>query len=130
MKKVFLGGTVNNSTWRNKLIPQLKVDFFNPVVEEWTDEAYKQELYEREHCDFCLYVVTPKISSFYSIAEAVDDSNKRPLKTIFCYLLEDEGQKFSDFQLKSMNAIGKMVQKNGAQWLNTLDEVALFLNKE
>ncbi len=130
MKKVFLGGTVNNSTWRNKLIPQLKVDFFNPVVEEWTDEAYKQELYEREHCDFCLYVVTPKMSSFYSIAEAVDDSNKHPLKTIFCYLLEDEGQKFSDFQLKSMNAIGKMVQKNGAQWLNTLDEVALFLNKE
>ena len=31
--KVFLGGTCNNSTWRDELIPQLKIDYFNPVVE-------------------------------------------------------------------------------------------------
>ncbi len=130
MAKVFLGGTVNNSQWREELIPRLKVDFFNPVVEEWTDEAYKKELTARENCDFCLYVLTPKISSFYSIAEAIDDSNKRPQKTIFCFLLDDEGQKFSDFQIKSMKAIGKMVKENGGQWLNSIDEIASFLNSK
>ena len=34
MKKVFLGGTCNGSDWRKKLIPKLKIDYFNPVVED------------------------------------------------------------------------------------------------
>jgi hypothetical protein len=27
--KVFLGGTCNESDWRNRIIPMLEVDFFN-----------------------------------------------------------------------------------------------------
>ena len=61
MKKVFLGGTCNNSTWRDKLIQQLEIDYFNPVVSDWTEEAYKRELKERETCDFVLYVITPNL---------------------------------------------------------------------
>ena len=128
MTKVFLGGTVNNSTWREEIIPRLQIDYFNPTVEEWTEEAYKKELFEREHCDFCLYVLTPKLTGFYSIAEAIDDSNKRPEKTIFCYIPEDEDKKFGKFQIKSMNAVGKMVKKNGATWLDSIDEVVDYLN--
>ena len=40
--KVYLGGTCNNSNWRNKLITILKVDYFNPVVEDWTPECMKE----------------------------------------------------------------------------------------
>ena len=47
MKKVFLGGTCNGSTWRNELIPKLTIDYFNPVVDNWKEENYKQELIER-----------------------------------------------------------------------------------
>jgi hypothetical protein len=36
---VFLGGTCNNSKWRDILIPKLKVSYFNPVVENWTPEC-------------------------------------------------------------------------------------------
>ena len=39
MKKVFLGGTCNESTWRNELIPLLEnagVEYFNPVVSATT----------------------------------------------------------------------------------------------
>lgn len=32
MKKVFLGGTCNDTTWRDKIIPYLKIDYFNPIV--------------------------------------------------------------------------------------------------
>lgn len=32
--KFFLGGTTNNTNWRDKLIPKLKIDYFNPVVDE------------------------------------------------------------------------------------------------
>ena len=39
--KVFLGGTCNNSTWREELIPQLKIDYYNPVVKDWTLESLR-----------------------------------------------------------------------------------------
>ena len=63
--KVFLGGTVNGSTWRNFVIPRLSIGYYNPVVPNWTEEALERELYERRHCDFCLYVITPKQTGFY-----------------------------------------------------------------
>lgn len=130
MAKVFLGGTVNNSTWRNEIIPRLEIDYFNPVVEQWNEKAYKQELFERENSDYCLYVITPKLTSFYSVAEVIDDSNKRPEKTIFCFLKEDKDKKFTPFQIKSMTAIGKMVKKNGGKWFEDINEVIDYLNKK
>jgi len=129
MIKVFLGGTCNDSTWRDYFIKLLKnVDYFNPVVKDWNDEAYKKELYEREHCDFCLYCITPKMKGVYSIAEVIDDSNKRPEKTIFVYLKKDENDEFDKVQSKSLDAVSKMLNNNKAKVFNTLEEVAEFLN--
>ncbi len=128
MKKVFLGGTVSDSTWRNEVMPRLKIAYFNPVVEEWSDEAYQEELAERENCDYCLYLLTPRMTGVYSVAEVVDDSNKRPEKTLFCIAVRDGDKEFSNFQIKSLIAVGKMVKDNGAKWLKTIDEVVDFLN--
>ena len=36
--KVFLGGTCAGSKWRDNIIPQLKCEYFNPVVDDWTPE--------------------------------------------------------------------------------------------
>lgn len=126
--KCFLGGTCAESTWREEFEKRLKIDYFNPVVADWNDEAYQQELKEREDCDFCLYVITPKMQGVYSIAEVVDDSNKRPEKAIFCYLDTDEKESFSVGQAKSLNAVGKMVEKNGGKWFKTTEECIEFLN--
>jgi hypothetical protein len=128
MPKVFLGGTCNGSTWRDELIKKLKIEYFNPVVDDWNEEAQKKEIYEREHCDFCLYVITPKMTGTYSIAEVIDDSNKRADKTIFCYLETDYPDRFSKGQLKSMDMVAKMVERNGAKFLPNLDYVATYLN--
>jgi len=125
MKKVFLGGTCNNSTWREELIPQLKIDYFNPVVEDWTPECMDEELKQREVSDYCLYVITSDMTGVYSIAEVVDDSNKRPLKTVFAF--KKEG--FTDGQVKSLEAVGSMVSKNGAYWVD-FKHVAPLLNGE
>jgi len=130
MKKVFLGGTCNGSLWRNDFIKRLRIDYFNPVVEEWSSDAMQEEIRQREECDFCIYVLTPKISGYFAIAELVDDSNKRPGKTIFCFLPEDEGISFSEFQLKSMNQVGNLIKRNGANYFSTLKEAADFLNKQ
>ena len=127
---VFLGGTCNDSTWREELIPQLTINYFNPVVPDWNEESYKRELEARENSEFCLYVLTPKMTGVYSIAEVVDDSNKRPEKTVFCFLEKDGDLEFDKHQLKSLVNTGKMVKANGATVLGSLTEVAEFLNKE
>jgi len=143
MKKVFLGGTCNESTWRDELIPMLNIDYFNPVVDDWTEECYQEELKQRKICDYCLYVITPRMTGVYSIAEVVDDSNKRPEKTIFCYIERDTGDyrtkdkvvkkfvnQFDEGQLKSLDRVGRMVENNGGKYFKSLYEVAKYLNKE
>ncbi|MEM1135208.1 MAG: TIR domain-containing protein [Bacteroidota bacterium] len=126
--KVFLGGTVNGSTWRDKLIPQLDIDYFNPVVEEWDDEAYQRELYERQHCDFCLYIITPKMTGYYALAEVIDDSYKRPDRTLYCFLEKDEDRAFSTEEIESLHTLGEQVKENGGNWLPSIDSVTEFLN--
>ena len=133
MKKVFLGGTCNESTWRDRLIEMLEIDYFNPVVDDWTEECYQEELRQREICDYCLYVITPRMKGVYSIAEVVDDSNKRPEKTIFCLLtadVDDTGKviMFNPGQLRSLDRVGRMVEKNGGKYFRELRDVAEFLN--
>ena len=127
--KVFLGGTCNNSTWRDKLIPLLKIDYFNPVVDDWTPECQDEEIRQRESCDYCLYTITPKMTGVYSIAEVVDDSNKRPEKTILCVLDEDDENSFSETQIKSLKQVKEMVKNNGANVFDSLEDIASFLNK-
>ena len=109
------------------------IDYFNPVVEDWTEECYLEELRQREICDYCLYVITPRMTGVYSIAEVVDDSNKRPDKTIFCVLTADSSDTggliiFDIVQLKSLDKVGIMVEKNGGKYFTTLGDVAEFLN--
>lgn len=129
--RVFLGGTCAETSWRGELIKQLKnIDYFNPVVEDWTEADFERELKERETCDYILYFLTPKMSGFYSIAEVVDDSHKRPEKTIFGFIIEDDGEKFTADQLKSMKALVKMLTKNGVKCLHSIKAVADHLNKK
>lgn len=128
MKEVFLGGTCAGSTWRDELIPMLNINYFNPVVKDWNDEAMKNELVKRKTCDFCLYVLTPKMSGVYSIAEVVDDSNKRPEKTLLCILGDDDEFSFTLEMIKSLNAVKRLVESNGIHCFYSLKDVADFLN--
>lgn len=130
MVKVFLGGTCNDSKWREDLISLLEptVNYYDPRVENWDEEAQQRELEERRICDFCLYVITPEMTGVYSIAEAVDDSNKRPQKTIFCYIPEDGSKKFTSGQLRSLYNVRKMIYRNGGNTFDTLKDIAEFLN--
>ena len=128
--KVFLGGTCNESTWRDGIIKALKIDYFNPVVNDWTPDCMAEEIKQREVCDFCLYVITPKMTGVYSIAEVIDDSNKRPRKTVFCVLPTDDGLSFTEGQLRSLNQVGKMVIENGGNWFGDLLTTAMFLNNQ
>ena len=127
--KVFLGGTCNESKWREYLIKYLKIDYFNPVVEDWTEECMEEEVIQRQICDYCLYTITPKMTGVYSIAEAVDDSNKKPEKTIFFFFLyELDGSTWTNSQWRSINQVGRMVERNGGKYFTDLNDVAKYLN--
>lgn len=126
--KVFLGGTVNKSQWRTGVKEMLNINYFDPVVENWNDAAYERELTERRYCDYLLYVLTPKMTGFYAIAEVTDDSYKRPDRTIYCYLSQDGEDSFSPSQIAEMEQLGQVVLENGGRWLQSLDEVVTFLN--
>lgn len=139
-KKVFLGGwgTCNESQWRDTLIPLLEIDYFNPVVEDWTEDCMAEERRQRKECDFCLYVITPLMTGVYSIAEVIDDSNKRPDKTIFCFVNTDFVDAINEYgvlrktfdygQIKSLDQVGKMVERNGGKYFRSLIDVANYLN--
>ena len=128
--KVFLGGTCNESKWRDELIGKMKlntpnIQYFNPVVEDWTPECQAIEIDEKANkCDIHLYVITNKMKGVFSIAEAIESVFNKDKKTIFCVLdnYADDGE-FPDFQLKSLKAVGDMVVRNGGTYVTTLDEV-------
>ena len=152
-RHIFLGGTCNGSKWRDDLILLLdpgRTTYFNPVVPDWTEAHQIIERRQREECDVCLYAITPRMVGVYSIAEAVDDSNKRPGKTVFCFLEVDDTRdddndekndtqkekevtneccRFNQQQVASLNAVGKMIEANSGVWIRGgLKELALYLN--
>lgn len=130
MKKttVFLGGTCNNDIWRDELIPMFSelVDAFNPVVKDWTPECQEIEKEKRKTCDIVIYVITPNMTGIYSIAEAVQDSNVRPEKTIFAFINNEN--KFTEHQRKSLIATGELIQENGAIFALSLQGIATIIN--
>ena len=80
---------------------------------------------------YVVYVITPKMVGVYSVAEAVDDSNKRPERVVFCILEEDDGVTFADSrQLDSLRAVGRLISSNGGAWIQEgdLDHLAQHLN--
>jgi len=124
-KVAFLGGTCNNDTWRDELIKYVEEDVcFNPVVEDWTPECQEEEKWHRNNDDLAVYWITSKMMGVYSIAEVIDDSNKRPKSTIFGF--DEKG--FTEAQIKSLSAVGKLVQENGAHWERSLKWLAKRIN--
>lgn len=122
--KVFLGGTCAGRKWRNEIIPLLQCDYYNPIVKNWSEEDRLREVHERQTADYVLYVLTADMAGVYSIAEVIDDSNKRPQKTILCILYDGFGPKMSH----SLNAVDRLAEENGAKVCEDLNEVVQFLN--
>lgn len=81
-------------------------------------------MHERQTADYVLYVLTADMAGVYSIAEVIDDSNKRPQKTILCILYDGFSFKMSH----SLNAVARLAKENGAKVCEDLNEVVQFLN--
>ena len=122
--KVFLGGTCSGYKWRDKLIPMLECDYYNPIVKNWSEKDRLREVHERKTADYVVYVITSGMKGVYSIAEIIDDSNKRPEKTIVCVLKDGINQQMSH----SLDAVLNLARDNGAMICADLTAIATFLN--
>ncbi len=110
--KIFLGGTCADTTWRDELMPmldELGLDYFNPVVEDWTPECQAIEEDEKNNkCDIHLYVITKEIIGTYSIAEIINSTWQSaiygPTVKFTIFALLNEGM-WDKQELKSFDAI-------------------------
>ena len=126
--KVFLGGTCSGWKWRDELQPLLKCKYYNPIVKNWSETDRLREVRERETSDYVLYGITNGIKGVYSIAEVVDDSNKRPEKTLFLNLYEEDGRSFTKQMNHSLKAVENLLKSNGVKVFDNVEDVAKFLN--
>jgi len=120
MKKVFLGGTITTpKNWRTEFIKMIEpINYFNPIVEDWNDDAQATEELEKWHrCSIHLYVITPEHKGFFTFAELIDSIylqkqiNKEDNYTIFCPLREYNNIRFEDEDYNSIRAISKIVKR-------------------
>ena len=111
--KVFLGGTCANSTWRNEMIPHLKLDYYNPLLDgEWHEAFQQKEEDEKEiDCDIHFYLIMHKMEGVFSIAEVMDSVHQKNKHTI----LQVQPDGFSAEMLTSLKAVIQLVIKRGGQ---------------
>ena len=117
MKKVFLGGTCNESTWRNELIPLLEekgIEYYNPVVEDWTPECQQEEYRQKEICDVHLYLITKKMKGVFSIAEAVASCQDAGKLTLFAFANFDG--EFDEGERRSLGVVANLIVKLGGAY--------------
>ena len=134
---VGLFGTCENTDWRKKFIKLLNDDIetFNPVVDNWNEEAKRNEESHKKNDDYILFVITPNMIGVYSIAEAVDLSNKIPDRLLFLYTKVDYDinrgvTKFNNKQINSLEEVKKLIKRNGSKVFDSLEDAARFLNSK
>lgn len=109
--KIFLGGTCAETTWREQLVSVLNnIDYFNPVVKEWTTECQLIEVNEKEnHCNIHFYCITKEMQGVFSIAEVIDSTHNHKKRTIL-HVIPDG---FEKHQLNSLKSVVNLVNNNG-----------------
>lgn len=127
-KMVFLGGTCNESTWRDKLIEGLEISYFNPVVQDWTKDDKEKEDQIKDSADYNLFVFTPKHTGFFSFVEATLLAVKSSSRTILCVLQDDDGATFDESTKRSVDETLSTLKEEGIKVFDSLDNVRTYLN--
>lgn len=129
---VFLGGTWNDSTWRDRVIQQLTIDYYNPIIKDrpWTPEDARIENHVKSLADILLFVITPLQHGFYSIAELTYAACKTiDRKVIIAFINEDDNVSFTVRQSKSNAQIVELLKnEKNVTFANSIQEVVEILN--
>lgn len=127
---VFLGGTCADSKWREELIEMLEeegITYFNPVVEDWNEEARKRENYMKGTASIDFFCLTPKMKGVFSIAEMVDCSWMRPGHVAFMIKEKDGWEEWTEKQRHSLDAVSDLLISRGAYHVVSYRDLVLLL---
>ena len=71
---VFLGGSCNPTKWRKELAIPLfeknKIDYYNPQVDDWSEDLMVTENYQKDHAKYLLFVIDDETRAIASMIEA------------------------------------------------------------
>ena len=95
------------------LLKEKNIDYFNPVVEDWTPECQQIEEDEKnKKCNIHLYVITKEMMGTYSIAEIIHSAHLAGMYgthvTDCLFFVLDEGT-WQKHERKSFDAIMNLV---------------------
>lgn len=129
---IFLGGTVDDP-WREEFIQYWKkllkedrykglknIELFNPIVDNWDAEAQKKEEEVKSTALMNLFVITPNMKGFFSIAECTESSHRTDHMTVFA--MYDKHKKFTSRDTHSFDATGDLIKKNGGYYITAVGE--------
>ena len=86
---------------------------FNPVVDDWNEEAQKKEDEIKASARLNLFVIQPdKMNGYFSLIEATECSHMS--KVMFA--IYDPYDTMSDAHTRSFNAIGNVVTEHGGKY--------------
>lgn len=133
--RVFLGGTCTGHNWREQIIPKLHCDYFNPLVENWTEECRLIEEKEKKICDYHLYVINGFMTGVYSIAEIVDDAHtmdKSKLVVVFYYdsFVSKKKRHTNKKLVHSLMATEKLLNKLGVNVYYQVSDAICYINSK
>lgn len=124
--KIYLRNIGNKTDYRQVISKIITADF---VPSESPETILSAQ--EKQSCNFLVYILTPLFTDLYAIAELIDDAIKYPDKTLFCFEEDSSNdKKFSKHQIKSMNAVAKMVINNNAKHLENSEQLISFLQSQ
>ncbi|MGH1366612.1 MAG: hypothetical protein ACRBF0_23835 [Calditrichia bacterium] len=124
IKTVFVAGRGDYGNWRST-IKRLLTD--NVVIAESSGRGLvnaQHDAFEKEHADAIVFVITPSALSTFDLANAVNESNKRPEKTIVCFLSAGNEWMHDPRRYAELSEIRAILESNGARCLNSLSELA------
>ncbi len=124
---VFLGGTSTGYDWRKDLIGLLNVNFFNPLVDDWTEEDAKKENIAKGEATMQAYCITPHAIGSYSVAELTASAILNGERTVVLFMDTEDAQ-FDEHQKKSNTQIKALVEKHSGKVVDDLEEMAKYIN--
>lgn len=133
--KVFLGGTISSSNWRDlftEMLDREAIEIFNPCVREWTLKNSNEEKLHSSTDDIYLCVIAPEgrgfVCTMRNYLKALSERKSHPESIVLCVLKEEDGAIIEGEQLYYTTQLVKNALKSGIIVLDSLEETAAYLN--
>lgn len=130
VNEVFLGGTYGGYQWRPAVCQELVnngIRYFNPVVDDWTEQCIVEEENAKKNMNIHLYVITNDMIGCYSAVEACVSMSNPAKKTIIIFA--DTG-KMKECTRRSFNASIKLLQEHASNEASRTGIISAYVHSE